>query len=352
MLWQEYPFRRAALFRAVQPQSKKRQMRRREFIGLLGATFACGITRAQANGLRRVGILTGNVAGDPDAQTRVQAFRKGLGDLGWVENRNLRIDVRWPGPDVIRQQSDARDLVATAPDVILATSTPTTKALKAASETIPVVFVGLSDPVATGVVSDLARPEANATGFMLYEHSLAKKWLNVLKAMAPAVSRVAVFFNPDTSPYAPFYIQAAQEEGERLALRVTAAGVRSADEIDPAIATLTDAGNGGLIILPDGGFTAKYGTTVIALAAKYRVPAIYAVRFYAANGGLMSYGADLTQQFYDGATYVDRILRGAKPGDLPVQFATKFQLSINIRTASALGLTIPRHLMVGAELIQ
>jgi putative tryptophan/tyrosine transport system substrate-binding protein len=330
-------------------------LRRREFIALLGAASALPQrTGAQPRQkVRRVGVLTGNVMDDPDAQTRVQAFRKGLADLGWFEERNVRIDVRWPGPDVARQQSDALELVATKPEIIVTTSTPTTRAMKAATETIPVVFVGLSDPIATGVVSNLARPEGNVTGFMLYEHSLAKKWLNLLKTVAPAVSQVAVFFNPDTSPYAQFYVKAAQEEGERLGLKVTAASVRLPDEIDPAIAPLTAASaNGGLMVLPDGGFTARYGVVVIALAAKYRVPAIYAVRFYAINGGLMSYGADLTRQFYDGAAYVDRILRGAKPIELPVQFATNFQLSINIKVANALGLTVPRHLIVGAELIQ
>ncbi len=329
-------------------------MRRRKFIALLGAgsVFPLAVRARPNHPMRRIGVLTGNVVGDLDAQARVHAFSKGLADLGWSEKRNLQLEVLWPGPDVAHQQRYAHELVAMTPEVILATSTRTTKALKAASETIPIVFVGLSDPVATGVVSNLARPEANVTGFMLYEHSLAGKWLNLLKTVAPAVSHIAVFFNPDTSPYSQFYVRAAQQEGERLAIKVTAVGVRSADEIDPAIAAMAGSANGGMIFLPDGGFTANYGPTVIALAAKYRVPAIYAVRFYAANGGLMSYGADLTRQFYDGATYVDGILRGAKPSELPVQFATTFQLSINTTAANNLGLTIPRHLVVGSELIQ
>jgi putative ABC transport system substrate-binding protein len=176
--------------------------------------------------------------------------------------------------------------------------------------------------------------------------------LNLLKGVAPGLAHVAVFFNPDTSPYAPFYVRAAQEEGERLAVKVTAAGLRDAAEIEPAIATLGGSENGGLLVLPDGGFTTKNRASIIALAARYRVPAIYAVQFYAADGGLMSYGADLTRQFRDGATYVDRILRGAKPAELPVQFATKFELVINLKAASALGLTIPRRLMIDAEVIQ
>jgi putative ABC transport system substrate-binding protein len=328
-------------------------MRRREFISLLGGAVACPrvAVAQERRPMRYVGVLTGNVETDPDAQTRVQAFRKGLADLGWEEGSNVRLDVRWPGPDVTRQQSHAYDLVAQAPDAILTTSTPTTRALRSVTRTIPIVFVGLSDPVATGMVSNLARPEANATGFMLYEHSLAGKWLTLLKDVVPSLTRVALFFNPDTSPYAPFYLQTARETGERVALKVSAAGVRDGAGIDPAVAAMSGANDGGLIVLPDGGFTAAHGAAIIALAAQYRVPAIYAVRFYAVNGGLMSYGADLTRQFRDGASYVDRILRGAQPAELPVQFATKFELVINLKAANALGLTVPRRLLIDAEVI-
>ena len=327
-------------------------MRRRGFLTLLsGAAAYAGAAKALDLETRRVGVLTGNLETDPAAQTRVQAFRRGMADLGRVEGRNLQLEVRWPGPDVLRQQDHARELVALAPEVIFATSTATTRALLAATRTIPIVFVGLSDPVATGVVTNLARPEANATGFMLYEHSLAGKWLTLLKDVVPALQRVVVLFNPRTSPYASFYLRNAQETAERLALEVTAASVNEVGDIDPAIAAVAGAGNGGVIVLPDGGFVASNNATLIAQAATHRVPAIYAVRIYAVNGGLMSYGADLTGQFRDGASYVDRILRGARPADLPVQFATKFALTINLRTADALGLKIPRHLMVGAEVI-
>ena len=327
-------------------------MRRRELLILI-ATAACPniVGAQQEKPRRRVGVLTGNIETDPDAQTRVQAFKQGLADLGWIEGRNLHIEVRWPGPDVARQQAYARELVALAPDVILATSTPTTRALRDTTQTIPVVFVGLSDPVATGIVSNIARPEVNVTGFMLYEHSLAGKWLTLLKDMSPALKRVAVLFNPQTAPYASFYIRSAQEVSERLGVSVSGAEVSSVAEIDLALSRM-EGSDGGVMVLPDGGFVAANNASLIALAAKYRVPAIYAVRVYALNGGLMSYGADLTSQFRDGATYVDQILRGVKPAELPVRFAAKFDLVINLRAADALGLRVPRHLMVGAEMVR
>jgi putative ABC transport system substrate-binding protein len=328
------------------------KMRRRELLILIATTACPEIVAAQQEGpTRRVGVLTGNMETDPDAQMRVQAFKKGLADLGWIEGRNLHIEVRWPGPNVERQQMYARELVALAPDVILATSTPTTRALKDATQTIPVVFVGLSDPVATGIVSSIARPEANITGFMLYEHSLAGKWLTLLKDMSPALKHVAVLFNPQTTPYASFYVRSGQEVGERLGVSISGASVTSVAEIDLALSRIEGA-DSGLMVLPDGGFVAANSASLIALAAKYRVPAIFAVRFYAVNGGLMSYGADLTLQFRDGATYADQILRGAKPAELPVRFAAKFDLVINVKAADALGLKVPRHLMVGAEMVR
>jgi ABC-type uncharacterized transport system substrate-binding protein len=329
-------------------------MQRRKFLFALGGAVSCPqvATAQQERSVRRVGVLTGNSEADVGAQTRVQAFRKRLADLGWAEGRNILVDVRWPGPDVARQEGLASDLVAQSPDVIMATSTRTTQALRAATRTIPIVFVGLSDPVATRVVSNLSRPEANVTGFMLYEHSFAGKWLGLLKDAVPSLARLAVFFNPDTAPYAPHYVQAAQEAGERVGVRVHASVVPDVDAIEPTIAALAGANDTGLLVIPDGGFIALNNARVSAAAAKYRVPTIYAVRLYVSNGGLMSYGADLTDQFRDGATYVDRVLRGARPVDLPVRFATKFELVINLKVATALGLTLPRRLVIGAELIQ
>jgi putative ABC transport system substrate-binding protein len=323
-------------------------MQRRDFLTLLGGAAAAWPLAARAQQgerVRRVGVLMGFAEADPEAQARVQAFRQGLADRGWVEGRNLSIDVRWAGADTARRQDQARDLVALAPDVILVTSTTATQALRDATRTIPIVFVGLSDPVATGIVSNLARPEANVTGFMQFEYSLTGKWLRLLKDMAPRLAQVTLLINPDTSaPSAPFFVRAAQEAGERLALKVMAAGVRDAAGIEPAIAAMAGADDGGLLVLPDA-FNVVNSATTIALAAKYRVPAIYYSRFFAADGGLVSYGTNTRLTYRDGATYVDRILRGAKPGDLPVQFATKFELVINLKTAKALGLTIPPGLL-------
>jgi putative tryptophan/tyrosine transport system substrate-binding protein len=326
-------------------------MRRREFISLLGGAAVGPIAaRAQQpDRVRRVGVLMPFAETDRDGQRPIQTFRQGLADLGWIEGRNLRIDVGWAGPDAAAQRSHARDLVALAPEVILASGTIASQALRDATRdatrAIPIIFVGLIDPVATGIVSNLARPEANVTGFMNYEHSMAGKWLSLLKDVAPRLTRVAVLFHPEHT-WAPFYVRTAQDAGERLSLKVTAAVVPDVAAIEPAIAAMS--GDGGLVILPDG-FNIANRATTIALAAKHRVPAIYTGRYNVVDGGLMSYGAEILVAFRDGATYVDRILRGAKPGELPVQFATKFDLVINLKTAKALGLELPQTLLALAD---
>jgi putative ABC transport system substrate-binding protein len=327
-------------------------MRRREFISLIaGAAFCPLVANAQGR-TRCVGVLTGNVESDREAQARVRAFKESLYARRDGESDDLRFEIRWPGPDTSLQQRAAEELVSLSPDVLLATSTATARALRKATMTIPIVFVGLSDPTATGIVSDLARPEANVTGFMLYEHTMAGKWLSLLKQIAPSLERIGLFFNPDTAPYASQYLRTAWDLGEKLRVGVIALSVRRPGEIEPAMARFADSGHAGLIILPDGGFISSNRSAVIEAAAKHKLPAIYGARFYVANGGLMSYGADLTDQFRDGADYADRILRGAVPADLPIQFSTKFDLAINAVAADALGLTIPPHLLVDAELIE
>ncbi|WFU21222.1 ABC transporter substrate-binding protein [Bradyrhizobium sp. CB1717] len=331
-------------------------MRRREFMALLGAAAVFPVTaqgqeRAPWQSMPSVGVLTGNVAGDPGAQMRVDAFQQGLADRGWIANQNYRLEIRWPGPDPARQKLEALELVATTPDVLFATSTGTTRALREATQRIPIVFVGLSDPVGTGLVANLARPTGNLTGFSLYEHSMSGKWLSLLKDMVPGMSHAAVLFNPDSAPYAPFYIEAAHQMESRLGMKITGASVRTGADIAGVIEAAARNG-AGLVVLPDGGFFGAQSAMTIPLLAQRRVPAIFAVRFYAANGGLMSYGADLTQQFRDGAGYVDRILRGADIRTLPVQFASKFELVINMKAANALGLAIPSRLLMEAELIE
>jgi putative ABC transport system substrate-binding protein len=326
---------------------------RRYFLPLFGSALA--LLPASAENSERlpiVGVLTGNAKSDSDAERRVQAFREALSRLGWIENENYRLEVRWPGPVLANQEADARELVALEPDVILVTNTAAARSLQLLTQAIPIVFVGLSDPVATGLVSSVARPSGNITGFALYEHSFSGKWVSLLKRLAPHVKEVSVLFNPETAPYAPFYIQAAIELGSELSVSVKPVPVRDADQIDPAILSTGASGKGGLIILPDGGFVSSNSAKIISAAAKHRVPAIFAVKNYVMRGGLMSYGPDLTAQFQDGASYVDRILRGTKPSELPVQFATKFNLAINTKVADQLGLSIPEFLSIDAELIE
>jgi putative ABC transport system substrate-binding protein len=323
-------------------------MRRREFMTLLGGAAAAWPLAARAQQDRRmgrVGALMPFAETDRGGQRAIQSFREGLADLGGIEGRNLRIDVGWAGPDAAPQRSHARDLVALAPEVILASGTIATQALRDATRAIPIIFEGLFDPVATGIVSNLARPEANVTGFMNYEHSMAGKWLSLLKDVAPQLTRVALLFHPENNR-APFYVRTAQDAGERLSLKVTAAVVPDVAAIEPAIEAMS--GDGGLAVFPDG-FNITNRAITIALAAKHRVPAICTGRYNVVDGGLMSSGAEILVAFRDEATYVDRILRGAKPGELPVQFATKFDLVINLKTAKALGLTIPPTLLATAD---
>src|SRR5262245_12439922 len=336
----------------VLPQSEPSlgdAMRRREFITLLSASAAAWPLAAraqQAEHIRRVGVLMGYDQTEPEAHTRLALFRQGLAERGWVEGRNLQIEVRWA--DLSSQPRLARELVAMAPEVLLAHTTTIARALRDATRTIPIVFVTLQDPVINGIVSNLARPEANLTGFTTNEYSMAGKWMSLLKDMVPQLARVAVLFNGQVAPYAPLYVQAAQNAAERLALKVTGVDIRDPTAIAPAIAAVAASGDGGLIIIPSI-FLFTNRAETITLAAKHKVPAVYYSRDWVEGGGLMSYGTDMRHQFHDGATYVDRILRGAKPGDLPVQFATKFELLLNLKTAKTLGLNVPLTLQAAAD---
>jgi len=323
------------------------QMKRRQFVTLLGGAAAWPLAaRAQQSdgGVRRVVVWTGF----DETDQRVGQFRQALAEFGWIEGRNLRIDMRRTVADNASLQRDAREIVAMAPDVILAVSTPSVQALRAATQTIPIVFMTLSDPVATGVVSNLVRPEANVTGFMQFEHSMAGKWLSLLKDMTPGLVQVALFFHPETAgAYAPFYLRSAQDVGERLGLKITSAEVRDATAIEPVL-TGTASQDCGLLVLP-GTFSSLHSATITSVAAKHRIPAIYPNRSFVAEGGLMSYGTGPRLLYRDGATYVDRILRGAKVSELPVQFATKFELVINLKTARALGLRVSQQLLFIAD---
>jgi putative ABC transport system substrate-binding protein len=323
-------------------------MRRRDFVGLVGGATAWPLAaRAQQDGrVRRVGVLTSYVETDQEAQARLRVFRRRLAELGWTEGQNLLLDVRWGGFDIAAQRAEARELVARSAAAILTTNITTTQAAQGATRSVPIIFAGIGDAVMQGVVSNLARPEGNVTGFMNNEPSLPGKMLGLLKDMAPQLSSVTVLNNSDLAPN-PAYVRAAQA-AERLALKIVVAEVRDGVGIEAAIAGMAGREDAGLGVLGNN-FNFTIRATTIAIAAKYRVPAIYYSRVFAADGGLMSYGAEPMAPFYNGGTYVDRILRGAKPGDLPVQFATKFELVINIRTAKALGLTVSRHLLSIAD---
>jgi putative ABC transport system substrate-binding protein len=317
-------------------------MRRREFIALLGGAAACwplGARAQQSNRPRLVGALLAMAPSDPEAEMRVKAFETGLRELGWVEGRNMRLEYRWAPRDSSLLLSQATELVSLAPDVILATGTPVVAALRQGNPP-PVVFVQVTDPIGNGFVPNLARPGGYLTGFTSFEFTVGSKWLEALKHVAPVVQRVALIFNPDTAPFAHLFWQPVVEAAPAFDVEPIQTPVRDAGEIKTAIETFAREANGGLMVLPDVS-TTSYLDLIIALAARHRLPAIYPFRYFAVSGGLMSYGSDLADVYHRAAAYVDRILKGAAPGDLPVQAPSKFELVINLKTANALGLTVP-----------
>jgi putative tryptophan/tyrosine transport system substrate-binding protein len=317
-------------------------MRRREFIAILGGAAAgwpLSARAQQSNRPRLVGALFAMAPSDPEAEMRVKAFESGLRDLGWVEGRNMRLEYRWAPRDPGLLLSQATELVSLGPDVILATGTPVVTALRQGNPP-PVVFVQVTDPIGNGFVPNLARPGGYLTGFTSFEFTVGSKWLEALKHVAPAVQRVALIFNPDTAPFAHLFWQPVVEAAPAFDVEPIQTPVRDAGEIKHAIETFAREVNGGLMVLPDVS-TTSYRDLIIALAALHRLPAIYPFRYFAASGGLMSYGSDLADVYRRAASYVDRILKGAAPGDLPVQAPSKFELVINLKTANALGLTVP-----------
>ena len=328
-------------------------MRRREFLALLGGIAIAarpGMGRAQHPGrTRRIAILLGVAESDPEAQSRVGALRQELERLGWVDGRNIRIEQRWTGGDAERLRAYTAELVASAPDVIVANPTPIVAALKQATRTIPIVFALVSDPVSSGFVESWAQPGGNITGFTSFESSMAGKWLQALKQMAPRVAQVAVVFNPETAASGgEIFLRPLEEAASPFGFQVRPARVRSAAEIAGLGDPSASGGTTGLLVVPDI-FTTNHRDEIIALAARQRLPALYPFRFFAASGGLMSYGIDTLDVFRRAASYVDRILKGAKVGELPVQGPAKFELAINLKTAKALGLTVPPSLLALAD---
>ena len=325
-------------------------MRRREFMVLLGgaaAAWPIAGRAQQSERMRRIGVLMGLAAGDPEAQSRVAAFESGLRELGWVKGRNLRIEYRWAGDgNVLRDH--AAQLLAMAPDLILANSTPVTVALREQSPAVPIVFTQVVDPVGQGLVPNLARPGGNLTGFTSFEFSIGTKWLEALKQTAPRVTRVALVFNPQSAPFADLFLRPVVAAAPPFSVMPIRAAVLEPADVDRMFDMLAREPNGGLMVLPDISMT-NYREAIVALAARHHVPAIYPFRFFAASGGLMSYGTDVAEVFRRAAAYVDRIFKGEKPGDLPVQAPTKYELVINLKTAKTLGLTVPPTLLALAD---
>ena len=294
--------------------------------------------------MRRIGVLMGYAEGDVEGQSYLAAFREGLQKLGWTDGRNIRIDYRWGALDAESLQRFAKELVALQPDLILAQGTTTTAALMQQTRTIPIVFALVADPILSGFVGGVPRPGGNATGFIALEGSMAGKWLELLKEIAPRVTRVAFLFNPATAPHAEQFLNAFKVAAAAFAVEAIVAPVRDISELESVIAAHSREPNGGLIAMPDS-FLGAHRAEVISLADRYRMPAVYWLRVFTEDGGLLSYGVDRTDNFRRAAVYVDRILKGAKPSELPVQAPVKFELVINLKTAKALGLDVPPSLL-------
>jgi putative tryptophan/tyrosine transport system substrate-binding protein len=326
-------------------------MKRRALLTLLGiVTAALSLAgRAEpADRVRRLGVLMSTNEGDPVAQARVAAFREGLAQAGWKEGGNLAIEWRWSGGDIERTKAYAAELVSIKPDVLVGNGTPATAALKQATATIPIVFAVVNDPVAQGFIPSMAHPGGNITGFSFLEYSMVGKSLEMLRQIAPQSKRVAVMFNPDTYPYYEIHLKSFEAVAKRLALDLSASPVRSAAEIDAAVEKLGQQPGSTLLVTPDP-YMLVHRDAAIRAAAKYRVPATYSYRQNVQEGGLTSYGADTNDIFLRSASYIDRILKGAAPGDLPAQAPVKFEIAINVKTAKALGLDVPADLLALAD---
>ena len=327
-------------------------MRRRDFITVLGGTavvLPLAAHAQQPDRMRLIGVLMAHGESDAEFEAYLDGFREELQKLGWTEGRNIRIETRWGVlDDAESRQRIAKELVALQPDVILTQNTPPTASMLQQTRTIPIIFVIVADPVGSGFVESLARPGGNATGFTVLEPTTAGKWLELLKEIAPRVNRAAFLFNPATAPYVKYFLNPFNAAAASLGVEAIAAPVHDRSELDTVVAAQAREPNSGLIVIPDG-FLNVHRAEIISLAARYRLPAVYPWRFFAEAGGLLSYGSDQRDQFRLAATYVNRILRGAEPSELPVQAPVKAELVINVKTAKALGLTIPQSLLLRAD---
>ncbi len=325
-------------------------MRRREFLRVIGGGGAAWpvVARAQqTDRMRRIGVLSNIAEDDPQMKARFEAFRQGLEKLGWSDGRNVRIDTRFGATDAEQIQERANELLALQPDVILANAPPVIRVLQQVNRTIPTVFVAVSDPVGARLIASLARPGGNFTGLQNYEASITGKWLAMLKEIEPRLTRAALVGASQDTDFS-YFVRASEAVAPSLAIDIVPLGVENAADIERAIDSFARVANGGLVV-PPGSTTILHRNLIIALAAQHRLPAVYAFRFFVAAGGLMSYATDLAEQYRQAATYVDRILRGEKPAELPVQAPTKFETVVNLKTAKALGLTVPPGILVGAD---
>jgi putative ABC transport system substrate-binding protein len=325
-------------------------MRRRNFIAALGGAVAWPVVARgqQAERVRRIGVLMGTTADDTEFQARVAAFVQGLQDLGWTAGRNVRIDTRWASRgDAESIRKYAAELAALAPDVMLATGGPVVAALQQSTRSVPIVFANVIDPVGGGFIDSLARPGGNTTGFTLFEYGLSGKWLELLKQIAPGVTRVAVIRDP-TVASGTGQLGAIQSVAPSFGVELSPINLRDAGEIERAITAFGRASNGGLVVTASL-LALAYRDLLVTLAARHKLPAVYSQRYFATSGGLISYGPDFLDQFRRAAGYVDRILKGEKPADMPVQAPTKYELVINLKTAKALGLDVPHSLLARAD---
>ena len=324
-------------------------IRRRYFIAGLGCAAAWPLAARAQQGerVRRIGVLMPYDENDPVTKSNLSALTQGLADLGWTDGRNVRMDIRWAGGDIIRIRALAAELVGLQPDIILAGSTPATVALQRETRTIPIVLASVADPVASGIVTRLDRPSGNFTGFANYEATLSGKWLELLSEIAPGLNRAASMFNSNTVT-ASAYMPSLEKAARSLKVELITAPVRDEVEIETAIIALGREPGGGLVVMTDI-FMTMHRPPIILAAARNNVPAIYSRSYFAREGGLLSYGADPIDPVRRAATYVDRILRGAKPAELPVQLPTKFEMAVNLKTAKALGLAVPQSILLRAD---
>ena len=325
-------------------------MKRRDFVTLLGGAALAAPLAARAQQperMRHIGMLLGGAQSDRETQARLAAFRQALAERNWTEGRTLKTEMRWGDAEPAKILAHAAELAALAPDLIFGNVTPVLRALQKATQTIPIVFAGVSDPVGDGLVASLSRPGGNITGFSSFDPEIGGKWLQLLKEIAPGITRVAAIYNPDTAPHS-IYLPVLKAAAQLFGVTLTEAVVRDPAAIESAIAALAQTPDTGLLVMPDS-FATLYRAQIIALAARHRVPAIYPFRYWVSDGGLVSYGTDLVDQYRRSASYVDRILRGAKPAGLPVQTPTKFVTAINLGTAKALGIEIPLLVLARAD---